>query len=85
MAEGGAEQEVQALDEMQGILVDLGVPGVAEAKRTPLVGFDYQYVSATGESCPPDAQVKATILTMVDVDYGEMHLVNVAKTDACQM
>ena len=51
---------------------------LAEPKPIPLVQMDYQYMSATGEMC--NFQVaKATVLTVVDADQGEVAANQVAK------
>ena len=40
--------------------------------------FDYQFPSAAGEFCPGQ-QAKAIMLTRVDMDFGEVNLVQVNK------
>ena len=50
----------------------------AEMKVLPQVQIDYQYMSASGDSCG-ELQSKATLLTVVDVDQGYMAQLVVSK------
>ena len=50
----------------------------AEAKVIPMVQVDYQYMSGTDE-LDTSMQAKATLLTMVDTEFGYLGLVQVAK------
>jgi hypothetical protein len=51
---------------------------LAEPRPIPLVQMDYQYMSATGDLCNFQA-AKATVLTVVDTDQGEVAVNQVAK------